>query len=83
MLQIQHDKSVRVGILASQSDTVSASTACHIGAINTDICGPISFSDQTLPLGRALIDVVDVSVCWVVTLCLSDSKEIEVGTPIQ
>ena len=59
-----------IGLLARQSDTVSASTTCHVGVVNTDICRPITLADQTLTSGRALIDIVDISVRWVAVLWL-------------
>lgn len=58
-----------VGLPARQTDTVPASTACNVGVVNTNVCPSVSLADQTLILGRALIDIVDVSVGRIVALC--------------
>lgn len=68
MLEIQHDKTTGVGLLARQSDTVTSPTISNIGVVNTDVCCSISLADQTLTLGPVLIDIIDVSVRWIVAL---------------
>lgn len=69
MLKIQYDETPGVGFLARQSDTISASTASNVRVVNTDISRSISLADQALTLSHTFIDIVDVPIRWVVTLC--------------
>ncbi len=62
MLKIQNDKTPSVGLLARQSDTISAAAACNVGVVDTNVCCAISLADQTLTLRRAFVDIIDVSV---------------------
>ena len=70
MLEIQNDKAMSVRLFARQSDTVTSSTACNFGVINTNVCCSISLADQSLTFGLASIDIIDVSVRWIIALSL-------------
>jgi hypothetical protein len=48
MLKIQYDKTMSVGFLARQSDTIPPSTASNIGIVNTNVSCSIFLADQAL-----------------------------------
>ena len=64
--QVDDDKAMIVALLAFKSDTVPASTRRDICVINADVHDAVVGIDETVVLCRRLIDVVDISLGWIV-----------------
>lgn len=69
MLEVKHDETMGVRLLARQPHTVSASAPGDVGGVDPDIGPSISIANQPLIAGSVLIDIVHVTMSRIITLC--------------
>ena len=65
--EVDDKQAVGIGLLTFQTNAVTSSSAGNIAVVYADVCNAAVGVDKALALCSALVDIVDVSVGWVVT----------------
>ena len=68
MSKIKYDKTMIVGLCASQTNARPSSTGGGICVINANIDRIVIGIDESTIFRRTLVHVVDIAVCWVGSL---------------